>query len=220
MAGEEWSAARTEIHLTRSAITGPSVRAQPQLPGLAPAAQSAAQTLEAGDLQFGVGARVSGGVGHLQLQQVVGDGLQAERTRGAPGARAKNRKPPQELFAYIGCPHSSQVNGAGGRAFQTASQLPGPHHQPRRPHRPRRRLRIRAERGSLSFAACVPLVGLLYCGSGVEVRVRVSSQVAVGRIVFAATAAVHRSSAVSSSARSAPQTHRPPSCARSSTATA
>ncbi|MEV7898258.1 protein kilB [Streptomyces cyaneofuscatus] len=43
LAGGDWSAARTESHLTRSAITGPLLRVQLLLPGLAPAAQSAAQ---------------------------------------------------------------------------------------------------------------------------------------------------------------------------------
>ncbi|MEU0002127.1 protein kilB [Streptomyces microflavus] len=43
LSGEDWSAARTESHLTRSAITGPLLRVQLLLPGLAPAAQTAAQ---------------------------------------------------------------------------------------------------------------------------------------------------------------------------------
>ncbi|RLV64204.1 hypothetical protein STAN_7024 [Streptomyces sp. CBMAI 2042] len=43
MAGGDWSAARAESHLTRSAITGPLLRVQLLLPVLAPAAQSAAQ---------------------------------------------------------------------------------------------------------------------------------------------------------------------------------
>ncbi|MET9097172.1 protein kilB [Streptomyces cyaneofuscatus] len=43
LAGGDWSAARTESHLTRSAITGPLLRVQLLLPVLAPAAQSAAQ---------------------------------------------------------------------------------------------------------------------------------------------------------------------------------
>ncbi|MFJ8848391.1 protein kilB [Streptomyces cyaneofuscatus] len=43
LAGGDWSAARTESHLTRSAITGPLLRVQLLLPVLAPAAQSATQ---------------------------------------------------------------------------------------------------------------------------------------------------------------------------------
>ncbi|WP_319348435.1 hypothetical protein [Streptomyces microflavus] len=43
LSGEDWSASRTESHLTRSAITGPLLRVQLLLPGLAPAAQTAAQ---------------------------------------------------------------------------------------------------------------------------------------------------------------------------------
>ncbi|MFB7049562.1 protein kilB [Streptomyces microflavus] len=45
LSGEDWSAARTESHLTRSAITGPLLRVQLLLPGLAPAAQTAAQAV-------------------------------------------------------------------------------------------------------------------------------------------------------------------------------
>ncbi|MFF7013227.1 protein kilB [Streptomyces fimicarius] len=41
--GDDWSAARTESHTTRSAITGPLLRVQLLLPAVAPAAQAAAK---------------------------------------------------------------------------------------------------------------------------------------------------------------------------------
>lgn len=41
--GEDWAAARTESHATRSAITAPLLRVQLLLPALVPAAQAAAR---------------------------------------------------------------------------------------------------------------------------------------------------------------------------------
>lgn len=41
--GEDWTAARTESHATRSAITAPLLRVQLLLPALVPAAQAAAR---------------------------------------------------------------------------------------------------------------------------------------------------------------------------------
>lgn len=41
--GQDWTAARTESHTTRSAITAPLLRVQLLLPALAPAAQTAAR---------------------------------------------------------------------------------------------------------------------------------------------------------------------------------
>jgi len=45
--GEDWAAARTESHATRSAITAPLLRVQLLLPAVAPAAQAAAQAVYA-----------------------------------------------------------------------------------------------------------------------------------------------------------------------------
>ncbi|MFI7291549.1 protein kilB [Streptomyces anulatus] len=60
LAGGDWNTARTESHVTRSAVTGPLLRVRLLLPELADAAQNAYDMRTADDLVAAAGAAYAG----------------------------------------------------------------------------------------------------------------------------------------------------------------